>query len=139
MVVTKPTSKGKFKFKQQTNLKTSSLQEEDGHKFRLICTECVLACQTSSQQEKSEWLNVFQTVVNEARESLLKSAFVDEESFLCVLYNKERLRRHQKVPRSIVNTYSWRTLRSVKLLWDNWRKQKKITLPIWITHLRLFY
>lgn len=77
-VFTKAEKKGRYKFVQQLNLKTSSFQDDEGTKFRLLSTEGLQSCQVSTPQEKEDWKKVIQANLDEAREQLLKSAFTDD-------------------------------------------------------------
>lgn len=85
VVVTKADKKGRFKFVQQFGLKTASFSEDEGAKFRMLSTEGSLACQAPTLQEKEEWKKAISSNLNEARASLMKSAFGDEVCLLIIL------------------------------------------------------
>eukprot|EP01105_Mastigella_eilhardi_P002495 TRINITY_DN1311_c0_g2_i2.p1 TRINITY_DN1311_c0_g2~~TRINITY_DN1311_c0_g2_i2.p1 ORF type:complete len:684 (+),score=248.12 TRINITY_DN1311_c0_g2_i2:79-2130(+) len=73
-----PKRGGQYKFRQMINLKTAQLQTVDATRFRVMCVEGALMCQCERPADAEEWARKVQGTLDAARETLLKSAFVDE-------------------------------------------------------------
>eukprot|EP00727_Mastigamoeba_balamuthi_P013387 m51a1_g8671 putative domain containing protein (752) ;mRNA; f:125282-128863 len=79
VIITKAEKKGTFKFKCLIQLKTAAIQREQTPCFKLFSSEGVLSCEYE-HQDVELFLRLLETCADKSRESLIRSAFVDESS-----------------------------------------------------------
>jgi len=77
VVTTAEMKKNLYKYKKTVNLMTTSLQPDEGNKFRLVSMDGVLKCQAQTPQEKEIWEKGFNEALAQARDSMIQSLFQD--------------------------------------------------------------
>ncbi|KAH3764527.1 guanine nucleotide exchange factor [Pelomyxa schiedti] len=71
---------GLFKYKQCLQLKTATVQAEEACKFRIVSMEGAFRCQAASAPEREIWVKALNDALTLARDTMIKSLFVDEVS-----------------------------------------------------------
>jgi len=76
--ITKPPSRGKYKFKESLNLNTTKIQQMEGAAFKLISIDGLMVVSCSSVQEKMAWFQIFSDTINAAQQKMLNDALTTE-------------------------------------------------------------
>ena len=76
--VTKPASRGRYKYRETINLNTAMLQPLEGASFKLVSTGGMLAVTCASVAERMTWSQTLSDTIAAVQSNLFKSAFLSE-------------------------------------------------------------
>ncbi|KAH3758401.1 guanine nucleotide exchange factor [Pelomyxa schiedti] len=123
-ILTRPEmKKGLFKYKQTVHLKTSSLQPDEGNKFKIVSMDGVLKCQVATLPEKEAWEKALNEAVAQAKELMIKSLFQDEmiaDSECSKKFLEFKEAENEKKRAALVQTMLEREQEYVKFLTHTW-------------------
>jgi len=73
--ITKPPSRGKYKFKESINLNTAKLQQMEGASFKIFSTDGMVNATCSSVEERMTWFQTFTDTIGDVQKKMLNEAF----------------------------------------------------------------
>jgi len=93
--ITKPPSRGKYKFKESINLNTAKMQQMEGVSFKIFSTDGLVSASCASVGEKMTWFQTFTDTINAVQKKMFNDAFTNNslESEGSQQFNESRLKR----------------------------------------------
>jgi len=75
--ITKPPSRGRYKFKESINLNTAKIQQMEGSSFKIVSTDGLVIATCANVEERMKWIQILNDTVNAVQKKMLNEAFTN--------------------------------------------------------------